>query len=704
MKVSRPGRWAIAVYLVGLLLLAAAAAAAEPLTLHVSPNPAAVYQKVTLSAIVPAGSPEVVSASFTASNEGIHIVSGPYIQPYVSESAPSSSLVRISYVIEANEPGRKVLPPVTIDTASGRRTTRPVVVSFGYQRGGHIVVPLEAAWRLPGREKREALYAGEAIAVVLELVNELQPQKADKVALTGGSSSLRPAKEFVRTRSRMVGQTRLYQVPVASYILTPTKAGTISLPTAHVSTGTRSGMSAPRRLRVVAPPAAISSSDAIGSLAFRSWTTHRPVKGGEEVSLHLRVEGRGNLPEIALPQPTARGLLELGRNETHSTSPGASGFRGFREEVYRYLLSSSSGPGAAAGSITVPSFSWLDPHSGKVSSVAAKSYSFAPPAGRAAAARSGGASARAASGTGAHAKQASRSGIPFAPQSAAAIQGSEYRAFYSRGKTYLWLLPGPVVFALFLLIRPRRKGRGIGLGASALFLLLFSCRLAPVQDQAASGVAAYRAGKLTVAARDLAAATASYPRNAPLSYDLALVEYRLGRYGEAVHYLRTAIYFAPLSRTYRSALDWMVKQIGVPEQASSAYPVPPDLFLIILIVAINAASLLGIFLVFKARGGLAIGLILCLVVALISGGGLVYSITKRSVETAVVKSSGTEMTKIPMAVAGRWLELPAGMAVRVVDSTKGYYLVKTAYGNTGWVRKDHMLLGEGRERVTPSGS
>lgn len=148
----------------------------------------------------------------------------------------------------------------------------------------------------------------------------------------------------------------------------------------------------------------------------------------------------------------------------------------------------------------------------------------------------------------------------------------------------------------------------------------------------------------------------------------------------------------------------MVKQIGVPEQASSAYPVPPDLFLIILIVAINAASLLGIFLVFKARGGLAIGLILCLVVALISGGGLVYSITKRSVETAVVKSSGTEMTKIPMAVAGRWLELPAGMAVRVVDSTKGYYLVKTAYGNTGWVRKDHMLLGEGRERVTPSGS
>lgn len=678
--------------LMWLLLACLGSVSAEELPLLASPNPAAVYQKVTLSIIVPARNPEAVSAEYRGLAGAVHLISGPYIQPYIDERNPGVSEVRVSYVIEGNEPGRIVIPSFAITVDGSRRMTKPTVMTFGVLRGGQIVVPLEPVWRLPSEGSGATFFAGEAIPVVLELRNEPVPEKIDEVRLSGTPAGLEKVPPFSEAVGRQIGDATLYQVPAAAYILTPTASGTVTLPTASVKAGGRTGVSAPAEINVDAAPEAIATTGAIGALSFRSWMTSRRVRGGEEIFLHLRVEGTGNLPSIALPRPTTSGLLELGNDETQSIDAGASGYRGFRERIYRFLRPASISPGVSGPVISVPAFPWLDPATHDVESVPEATYRVSLPAAGSSSAQTpsppaGSASAAPVGATGTAAVE-----VPFAPESAATVRSSEYREFYSRGESYLWLLPGPLVFGMFLLVRPRGRGRAGGLGAAALFLLLSSCHPAVIHDRVAAGVTAYQKGRMGQAEKDFVAARSSYPRNAALSFDLALVQYRLGRYGAAIHLVRNAIFYDPLSAKYRAALDWMVNQIGVAEQVPPAYPIHPDLFLMLLIAAVNVASILGILVTLRGRGGLAIALILCLVLALIAAGGLAYSAAKRSVETAVVKSSGTEMTKIPMAAAGRWLELPAGMAVRVLDSTDGYYLVQTAYGNTGWVRQNRMLL------------
>lgn len=690
----------------GFAMLVALPAAGQDLQLMASPNPAAVYQKVTLSVIVPAKDPSAVSASFPESSGEIHVVSGPYIQPYLDNAQPSTQKVRVSYVIEGNEPGRTIIGPLSITVGSAVEKTDPMVMAVGVLRGNEVTVPLQPVWKLPEARPGVPLYTGEAIPVVLELKNEARVTKVDEVHVSQAPPGLLRISELDPPSRTQVGQTTLYQVPVASYLLTATGVEDLILPAAQVQAGARTGTSIPRQIQINPIPEAISASGAIGALAFRSWTTEQKVADGEEVSLHLRVEGTGNLPRIVMPVPAATGILQIDKNETRNVSETRKGFSGFREIVYRYLYQGSNQP-ADTPVISVPSFSWLDPETGSIESVPERTFPVSTPpaigpamspsdgaltgAGAAGRPEATGASATGSAGS---AGGVSRTlpALPYTLESAAAIRSSEYRELYSRGDTYLWLLPGPVIFGLFLLVRPRpRKGSG-GLTSVLLFGLLISCSTAPIHDSVEAGMASYNEGKLEKAASDFGRAANVYPRNAALSFDRGIVEYRLGRYGEAIHFLRAAIFYSPLTPTYRSALEWTVSQIGVPEQVAAAYPVHPDIFLIALIVAVNAASILGILVLLRRSGGLAIALILLLVLSVISAGGLGYTAVKRSVQTAVVRSSGTEMTKIPMASAGRWLELPAGMAVRVRDSAGGYYLVETAYGNTGWVKHDRVLL------------
>lgn len=691
-----------------MAVAAIARSGAQDLSLVASPNPAAVYQKVTLSTIVPADNPAAVSADFPSGLGRIHVVSGPYVQPYLDNESPGTSKVRVSFVVEGNEAGRIVIPPLAVTVGNRERKTQPIVMAFGIERGNVLTIPLQAAWRLPNEKQGVSLFAGEAIPVVLELRNELGETKASSVQLSHPPAGFEEVPEFAAPAKRTVGTSTLYDVPVDSYILSPAAAGTVTLPAATVTAGGRSGSAVPRTVQILPIPNAVSSSGAIGALAFRAWTTTRTVVGGEEISLHLRVEGTGNLPRIVLPSPSAGGLLEVDRLENRSIKPGSMGYSGFRETVYRYLFQSPTTgqgdqgtinpSGRPAANIVVPSFTWLDPDSGAVETVPEKTFTVVLPGsaqGRSSMSSSASTQTLAApegSSSSARAVRGELAGFPFKLRSAASVRSSEYHELYSHSDTYLWLLPGPIVFGIFLLLRPRRKKGGGGLAAAVFMALLTSCAIAPVHDTVSKGTTAYREGRFDAAAADFLAAQKIYPRNAALSFDLALAEYRLGRYGEAIHSLRTAIYFAPLAPDYREALDWMVKQIGVPEQVPPAYPIHPDLFLLALIISVNAAAILGMLVLLRRTGGLAIALILFLVVAVISAGGLGYTAIKRSVETAVVKSSGTEMTKIPMAVAGRWLELPAGMAVRILDDADGYYLVETAYGNTGWVKKNRVLV------------
>jgi hypothetical protein len=47
--------------------------------------------------------------------------------------------------------------------------------------------------------------------------------------------------------------------------------------------------------------------------------------------------------------------------------------------------------------------------------------------------------------------------------------------------------------------------------------------------------------------------------------------------------------------------------------------------------------------------------------------------------------------KIPSITASRWIELPVGYSLRILDETGDFYLVRTAYGLAGWVEKNGIV-------------
>ena len=678
----------------------------EPLV-RLEPNPAHVNEKVTLSIVFDTSNVASVVPGFPALPPQVRLISGPNVQPYVDPNDPATPKARVSYVLEGAEGGRFVIPSISVTAGNASFTTGQLVVSFGISGQQALVIPLRPSWSLPVALSEGPLYVGEAIPLSLLLANEPGPLNGVQIELLGDASGLKQVKLYSRTHMEKYGTFSLYPVPAADYELTPDHAGNVVVPPARLVSGDREGTAAPLELRIRQAPSAIASTGAIGSFTFRGWVEEHPVTGGTEILVHERVEGDGNLNRLELPAPSSTGLLPLGRSETHAMTAGTGGYTGFRERVYRFLATfpQNGTSAAAAPTITIPRFVWFQPVSGRISSVPARTLAIAPPvsglAGQSGApsgaTRPGSPTAEASTLSG-----AAPQGSPPEPLPAAAVERTHFHSYYTHPVYYLFLLPGPIALGFELLLRrPRRRGRAAGAGFT-LLLFLIAGSAAPA-DRVQQGVDAYRSRNYAVALRDLSAAQSLYPRNAALSYDLALAQYRNGLYGKAIHSLRTAIYFAPLDSRYRAALAWMVSQIGVSEQVPPPYPIHPDLYLLALILLVNAAAVLAIVAARRRSGAFAIPAILCGALALAAAGGLVYASFKRAEVTGVVASAGTEMTKIPFPAAGKWMELPEGMAVYVEDRVPGYYLVQTAYGLRGWVEQKDLLI-DGVDGVMPSAS
>ena len=686
--------------LLAFFALQAAALFAKPPDAQLSPNPALVGQKVTLSIVLDTSDTSQLAAHVSSLPPEIKLISGPYIQPFVDQGDPFTAKSEISYVIEGTEPGRYVVPPITIFSHGSTTATSPTVAAFGVARGGAITIPLRVQWSVSPSLRADLLYSGETIPLSLVLVNEPGDTSVDSVVLLGNSDGIDRVPLYTAQHLERFGSSVLYTIPAADFELTPLSAGQVTLPAAEVSAGTSRGSAPPITLTVHEAPSAIAATGAIGSFLFRSWIEVHDVKDGREVLVHERVEGEGNLSRLNVPEPTTSGLLSLGATETRSLTAGSGGYSGFREIVSRYLASPRSAEaGAPAASVTVPRFVWFDPSLGRIASVPARTLTVetppvSAPASAVAAAAPEAQGKQDAAGPGAHAQQESPppSGVP-EPLSAASVRRSFYHSYYTDPTAYLWLLPGPLLLGLFLLLRRPPGGRSAAGAGIALMLLLAASTTA--DDRLDAGISAYRSHDYKKALTELLSQRSSYPDNAALSYDIALAEYRNGQYGLAIHDLRRAIYLAPLDRSYRSALEWMTSQISVDEQVPPAYPIHPDLYLIALILFLNSGSLLGIVALRRRSGAFAIPAFLCAALVLISAVGLAYTAAKRAQPSAVVVSAGTEMTKIPLDSASKWIELPEGMAVSVRDSVPGYYLVRTALDVSGWVKRKDLLLDAG---------
>ena len=267
----------------------------------------------------------------------------------------------VSYTVRARRPGRYLLDGFLVGLAgqvvSTRETPIQVLAPPPEEAGAPVV-----GWELA---RRDAL-VGETISLHLVLVQWDELRLPERIEVEPP-----PASRFERyTGAAAIGEQvgplgRRYRIPLASYLLTPTRAGRITVAPAKVTLATAAGsttlVSEEVRVAVREPPPEIAASGAIGSLRAHSWIERRPHPDGVEVTVAIAVEGSGNHRFVKLPEPGADGMTPLDYELRDELVAQDSGYTGRVVALHRYL---ATAPGRYR--IEVPEFVSFDSPAGTV--------------------------------------------------------------------------------------------------------------------------------------------------------------------------------------------------------------------------------------------------------------------------------------------------------------------------------------------------
>ena len=583
----------------------------------------------------------------------------------------------VSYTVRARRPGRYLLGGFLIGLAGQVVSTRETPIQVLEPPPAAAGAPL-LSWELT---RREAL-VGETISLHLVLVRWDELRLPERIEVEPP-----PASRFERyTGAAAIGEQvgpagRGYRIPLASYLLTPTRAGRITVAPAKVTLATAAGsatlMSEAVRVAVREPPPEIAASGAIGSLRAQARIERRPHPEGEEVTVAISVKGSGNHRFVKLPEPRADGMTPLGHVLRDELVAQDSGYTGQVVALHRYL---ATAPGRYR--IEVPDFVSFDPHAGAVrrDPGLTRVLELAAPVAAADAA------------------------VP-PPLAVAGIAWRRCRPPWHVARSYLLLLPGPLIGACLALARKRRPAAVAGAAVAAAAAIVAA--LAPAHDTAPE--AALRAAAEAERAylrHDYSAAEAGYRGAreqlgcdpAP-SYNLALAALGRGDDAGAIGWLREALRRAPLERRYRALLRQVERRGGLDTQHRPVPFVPPVLpfhaLLLVAgcVVAVAGHQPAGERLLRRLLRGLPASprrrtqplLAVLVAVAVLVAGVLGMAVLDQARTIVVVGDS--ELRRIPRTDAAPWMALPAGTTLEVRGEHGEHLLVRTGYGLDAWISR-----------------
>ncbi len=597
---------------------------------------------------------------------------GPLIRPAIAGADAAAvngrQTVEVQLSFTALRAGRYIIGSFQCQDQGRTYTTEPVVISVTDPANGNIVPP-SARWVVSVPEP----YQGQTVFMELVLDNLTEPLFPDRITTTPPATGVfEEVRGLGKISSRRVGSTVLYQVPIATFYLTPTADGSLTVPAATISVkGVR--VRAPSLdLSVKKLPPSVQSSGAVGSLSFTATIANPEIAEGDSFDLTMRVEGTGNLAYLHFPDITSKELVVTPTGERNRYVPTETGYTGYREVSYQLTPRT---PGTVK--LSVPGLVWMDPGSGEIQQSGTEVLSLktdpAPITASAAQSPSGAA--------------------VFALLSVVQVRQMDTVSAYRNPLNYLWLLPGVMVLVVIVLLR--RGGKKPGVVPFVAGLIFFVSATAPQHQfpakEVQAGIDAFQAGKVSVAIDQFRSALSVRPHNPGILYNQSLCYFQAHRYGEAIYYLNNAIRFDPTNRVMRQTLAWMEQRLSLTRQIEPPWSVNPDLMLIIVAILFNLTCVLLAISGAGKGGRYVIVLVFAVLLTLAAGGGLVYSISTQNDEIGVVGRDAGNLLKIPRPDATSWLELPRGTTVRILLDSNNFYLVRTGYGVEGWLPAEDVL-------------
>ena len=576
----------------------------------------------------------------------------------------------VSYTVRARRPGRYLLDGFLIGLAGQVVSTRETPIQVLEPPPEEAGTPV-VSWELA---RREAL-VGETISLHLVLVRWDELQLPERIEVEPP-----PATRFERYTgaaaiAEQVGPAgRGYRIPLASYLLTPTRAGRITVAPAKVTLATAAGsttlVSEAVRVAVREPPPEIAASGAIGSLRAQAWIERRPHPEGAEVTVAIAVEGSGNHRFVKLPEPRADGVTPLDYVLRDELVAQDAGYTGQVVALHRYLA-----PVPGRYRIEVPEFVSFDSRAGTVRRDPGLTRVIELAAPDAAA------------------------GAPAPPPLAADDMGwQRCRPPWRAARSYLLLLPGPLIGACLMLARKRRPAAVVA--AAVVAAAAAAAALAPATG--AVPEAALRAAAEAERAylrRDYAAAEAGYRGvreqlgcHPGPSYNLALAALGRGDDAGAIGWLREALRHAPLEWRYRALLRQVERRAGLDTQHRPTPFVPPAVpFHALLLVAGCVVAVAGhqpagerVLRWLRRRDTQRLLVVLVAATVLVAA---LFGMAVVDQDRTIVVVGDSELRRIPRRDAAPWVPLPAGTTLEVRGEHGEHLQVRTGYGLDAWVSR-----------------
>ncbi len=646
-------------FLVLLVFLAAEFAAGEDLIMEVKPNPVRKGYQFNVTLYVDYDKPSSVEVSAPQLPSGFRLVRGPAVRGYYV-TAPSGTRhrkTRIRYTYLALKTGRFILGSYRITAGDKVYVTEPRIMGVALYKNRKLYIPYEISWKAPSGP----LYVGQAVPLVAEAENLPDILIFDNVTAHPPSSGIFTEIDNPGQISELkIGNETLYKVPVAGFIYTPSREGTVKIPGIRVSAGGVTSLSDSLKLRIHPVPEGAASTGAVGRFSRTYSLDSDSVLVNENIDLTVTVAGIGNLNYLEIPLPDSDGMDLAGEKDKQDYTGTISGYKGKREKIFSFV---SDTPGNK--SIVIPPFPFLDPETGKVEVVPGEKISV-----------------NVLSSGEAEDKDPV---MKFSPEEVTSghipLKSERYRSL----KSYLWLVPGPALFLVFF-IKRRKKFLFFSL------LLFFAGNFLSGAGEGLDGNGYFEKGLYSEAVDAYLMQLEEYPYSSSLYYDLALSYYRLGSISKAVYSAQYAAMYNPLKKKYSELLRLMEMESGIDYSVSVSRSLYPDLFLFFLTILVNVTAYAGIVYLVKKKNFFFILAVLLLGLSLISAGGLVYSASRWNLHYGVASSGGTDVKKIPDVKSDNEFTLLPGETVRIIGRSGDYDFIENGIGLKGWVELSDILV------------
>ncbi|MCF7914107.1 MAG: BatD family protein [Spirochaetaceae bacterium] len=637
---------------------------------EVSPNPVGRGDRFSVTIRVPVEDSSMVEVEEPGFDDAIILLRGPYVRPVNIPGSLGERITHteITYIYRSDDTGRYEIGPYRVTGVERVYTTEPQLLEVGVYRNQQLIIPLELEWSLSSA----SAYVGQNVVSVLNALEQPEISMFEDISIGSPAEGFFQMAEGLGSinRIRRGGET-LYEIPVASYIFTPSTSGRIALPQARVSYTHGQAVSGRPVIQVLPLPESVQESGAVGDFSLSAEVEKREVRQGDRVSLTVRVEGTGNLNYLRFPDVQLDGFTQLQVEESSDYIPTQNGYRGSR--TYTYFLAAEE-PGQKR--LTVTSLNAVQPTSGRVYST--RSFTFSMdviPEKR-----------------GAVEKQ-ENSGFGFAPLQIDSMQTSEISTRFTQIASYGWMLPGPLLFLFFLLLRRKKL---VLLGSLVFFLSFGAVEFSSerVEQTVENAYQAYHQKEFALAEALYLQAARERPEVPDLRYNAALCSFQKGDIGPAVLYTRTALTIQPMNETYAAFLDYISQEHGITTDIEPPFLFHPDLFLLLFTLFINGAGFMGIIYLFKQKNGYFIVSAFMLLASVALVIGLSYSVIQANQEVGVIVAKGESMPavkKIPHTESSDAFSVKEGELVKIKGATAEFFFVETGLGRKGWILEENII-------------